>query len=860
MTPKLWKKWPKLFGRRRPASPAPSATPSTNARLPDQGNEEHGSKASSTVATKSYALPSPSATAAEIARPAAPQAPPPALPAKSAPKPPSTESTQQPTPVSTDHDINNLCTECSSVFLKALSHYDSLKDMFRDCDGSKLLVHNRLRKRPIPHHGSFHELKEAARAGCHLCSLIEFYCTGYTVDWEFPILLSLDLRDKDDRGYAFHVRTGESQTEIHLALKGTKNPPPQQAKTHYHPDGGIPEAMFDMIRDWLQQCEIEHKECHHNSPGRMPTRLVDVGTLDSSTVRLIEVNNGLHAPYLTLSHCWGQNPKIYRRTSGGNFEVPLEELPRTFRDAITATRRLGFAYLWVDSLCIIQDDEADWEHEAAKMASVYTHGVLNLAASYSANSHGGLMLKRGQVHVTPCCWKHKSTPVSSNNPWGKWMKADQVCWTFDPQSEFVELGTGQHLPLVSRGWVLQEHVLSPRTVHFLPGEIIWECRQLSARESLHHSTGSPAELVARELNVEEAASPEASPVIQNGFKNFLSPGLDEPKSQSRLYRQWYDMIEQYTDKDLTKSEDRLPAIWALAQRFQDVTGNEYCSGLWKEDLLTGLLFRRLPSRIPDCRTSQLSHGPSWSWASIECGVKFQHTASFGQPLASSSADSNCLPKACLQKLFIVPTEPPSSAMGRTCSAWLGMRTFVRSVVGRRLNWNPYPAEKVAEAMGVSTLFCNSEVWRNYERLNKKYESSHRRSGAGISREEWIRQRARSPIHVFKSRLKGTDRYFGWSGTMWLERELWEKREESRGEMDKILESWPFELDFDTKELAKAYEEKAVRCLHVEGGSGLLVEPVAGPNAVSKIYRRIGVYFGLDGNGSDGWEPITVILK
>ena len=258
----------------------------------------------------------------------------------------------------------------------------------------------------------------------------------------------------------------------------------------------------------------------------MPTRLVEIGTLDSGTVQLVEANNGLHAPYLTLSHCWGQNPTIYRRTTGGNLEVSLEELPQTFRDAITVTRRLGFTYLWIDSLCIIQGDEDDWEREAANMANVYTHGVLNLAASYSADSHGGLMLKRGRVHVTPCCWTHESTPVSSSNPSGRWMKANQVCWTFDPQSEFVDLGTGNPLPLVSRGWVLQENVLSPRTVHFLPGEIIWECRRLSVRESLYHNPESPIGLIDHEPREKATASPKVSPVIRNGFKNFLDPDSD----------------------------------------------------------------------------------------------------------------------------------------------------------------------------------------------------------------------------------------------------------------------------------------------------------------------------------------------
>ncbi len=123
--------------------------------------------------------------------------------------------------VNTNHGINNLCARCSSAFLEALSSYDTLKEMLRRCDGSKLLVQSRLQKKSFPHHTSFVELKEAAGAGCHLCNLIELYCTGYAIDSNLPVVLCLDLRAKRERGYTFYVCTGKDSTEIHLGLKGT---------------------------------------------------------------------------------------------------------------------------------------------------------------------------------------------------------------------------------------------------------------------------------------------------------------------------------------------------------------------------------------------------------------------------------------------------------------------------------------------------------------------------------------------------------------------------------------------------------------------------------------------------------------
>jgi hypothetical protein len=596
---------------------------------------------------------------------------------------------------------------------------------------------------------------------------------------------------------------------------------------------------------------------------KTPTRLVDVGKLDSSTIHLVETSEELRAPYLTLSHCWGQNANISQRTTGGNLEIPFDKLPRTFQDAVTVTRRLGFTYLWIDSLCIIQGDEADWEHESAKMASIYANGVLNLAASYSADSNGGLMLERSQFHVTSCCWKGGTRKASSDSP----------CWTFDPQSEFITLGLRKPLPLISRGWVLQENVLSPRTVHFLPGEIIWECRQLSARESLYYH---PAGL--GKFKEEGTTSPPTNTVTRNGPKSFLRRDPDDtggkqvalelriPKShqehQSQLYRQWYKMVTEYSQKDLTRSEDRLPAIWALAQRFQDRTGDEYCSGLWRDDLFTGLLFRRLEPRPSSLHKSQRSFGPSWSWASIECGVKFEDVI---RPLSSSSTQLNQPPDASLQKLVIVPTEPASLSMGRTRQAELEISTFARDVVGERDDWNPHPGIRVAEALGISTAYgggsLHSDDWRRYESLT-------RRNGRPIppspkdstALDAWARDRTFGQSHQGMSigtMPVRTDCYFGWGGARFSEEARWRKRVEDaqRSGRDKILVSDGFELDFDTKALAARYNGKTVLCLHIKGASGLMVEH----HASSQTYRRIGLYRQVVWCSSDGWEPKTITL-
>ncbi|RGP68537.1 het domain-containing [Fusarium sporotrichioides] len=764
------------------------------------------------------------------------------------------------------------------AFLQALDFYNVGRKMFRECDESYVLVCDRLAEHPVRHHDSFHGLRQAARAGCHLCNLIEAYCTISSVNPNVPVILKFDIRNTCDRRHAFDVSVDKKHTEIRLGLKDDKHALSQLTRTYYHPTGGIPDDIFDMIGDWLRRCQAEHQECRDDSTTHMPTRLVDVGTLDSSTVHLIETGNGFNAPYLTLSHCWGQNASIVRRTTGGNLEIFLKDLPHTFKDAITTTRRLGFTYLWIDSLCIIQGDKIDWERESANMASIYSKGILNLAATYSSDSHGGLFLERTQHHVTSFSWKQQIDPVSSRNAWGEWMQSRQVCWTFDPQSEFGDLGLGRPLPLISRGWVLQENVLSSRTVHFLPGEIIWECRELSARESIYSCPARQSE----EFRGKVVSSFQTVSVTRNGPKNFLrttsdssgdqkttsgqtSGGASHQTPQGQLYRQWYEIVTQYSQKNLTRSEDRLPAIWALAQKFQEMTGDEYFSGLWKNDILTGLLFKRFQPR-PECRTKQTRCGPSWSWASTECRIEFEYAT---PPPFSSTVKMDRLPDASLQRFVIDPTEPRSLSMGRTRQSQLEVRTLARNMVGRRLDWNPSPGEKVARAMGIKHTFgghnLHSEIWRTYGEMRRKYQrKAEQRSIPGyLPVGQWLREarfrKAASTSYEFSHSLETrTDCYFGWAGAKFIEERRWEDRNNrgrSRGQ-DKILGCGSFDLDFDNIELARSYEQKPVLCLHIKGTHGLLVEL----DGNSQMYRRVGVYrqMGTE-HKTDAWEPITVTL-
>lgn len=145
----------------------------------------------------------------------------------------------------------------------------------------------------------------------------------------------------------------------------------------------------DMISTWIKDCHDDHPACKPStSSGTLPTRVIDVGSPDGRTEPRLCDTNGEPGDYIALSHCWGGRQPL--RTTKENICsmktcIPWAKLPNTFQDAISVTRRLGIRYLWIDSLCIVQDDAQDWEREAAKMALIFEAAYITIAATAATN-------------------------------------------------------------------------------------------------------------------------------------------------------------------------------------------------------------------------------------------------------------------------------------------------------------------------------------------------------------------------------------------------------------------------------------------------------------------------------------------
>jgi hypothetical protein len=199
-----------------------------------------------------------------------------------------------------------------------------------------------------------------------------------------------------------------------------------------------------------------------------------VGTPGSPHLRLHITNSDSHmSPYAAVSHCWGgvQNVKQLREANLHSMThgIDLNELPWTFRHAITVTRRIGLQYLWIDSLCIIQDSLEDWTRESSKMGEVYKNCLVNISATAAPNGGTGCFFPRNPARARTC------RVVIERAAKGKMIAKSR---TFDLVPRHMWNDSIYKEPLAERGWVVQEQFLAPRIIHFSRYQIFWECQQL----------------------------------------------------------------------------------------------------------------------------------------------------------------------------------------------------------------------------------------------------------------------------------------------------------------------------------------------------------------------------------------------
>ncbi|KAH6894606.1 hypothetical protein B0T10DRAFT_456832 [Thelonectria olida] len=354
-------------------------------------------------------------------------------------------------------------------------------------------------------------------------------------------------------------------------------------------------AYYGLLRQWIHDCD-SHPGCHGENTmvgtRRIPTRLIDVGDTTSKTVHLSSTrfwSQSQGTKYVALSHPWG-DAKLHDHfsTTSKNIdrrlvnEIPLDELPATFKDAVKVTRELGVQYLWIDSLCIIQGDDGDFKDEAKHMETVFSFAYCVIAASRSTGTSDGFLKKRPDRKF-----------VEFEAPGGSTL---YVCQAIDDFQHHVIDGT-----LNKRGWVLQERALARRTIYFTETQTYWECGEGIRCETLTKMRNNKAAFLG---------DPAFPKVATNSTKG----------GRIRLYESLYT---QYSTLQFTKAYDRPTAIAGLEQRLIRAFGQHGGFGIFDRYFGRSLLWQRGDKPMRDIVfPSQQYRAPTWSWMAYEGGITF----------------------------------------------------------------------------------------------------------------------------------------------------------------------------------------------------------------------------------------------
>ncbi|KAK7177750.1 heterokaryon incompatibility protein [Paraphaeosphaeria sporulosa] len=427
--------------------------------------------------------------------------------------------------------------------------------------------------------------------------------------------------------------------------------------------------VWDLANKWLRECEDSHTECatfHLNKT--LPTRLLDVGS-NNDELRLVTTESlPARTHYATLSHCWGSKPFFtLTRSNFGDFleSIPFDRLSKTFRDAITAARNLEFQYLWIDSLCIMQQDEKDWQHEASKMSQVYSNSSLNIAAADSADSDVGCFFDdRPNI---PNAWKvafPNAGPVpEAKTEWETKERSRHYIWNcINPRSRAL-IDDSQ---LATRAWTLQERLLPPRTLYFGRDQIAWECRLGNAYEA-----------------VEDMFDEGIIRISPGNFSRLLQE--ISPFANVDNVRQWSLLVELYSKRRLSFGRDKLVAISGLARMLAPLYKSNYVAGLWVKDMV------RLMAWYKNTQTELVTENgltpyraPTWSWASLDGEITY--SSAFVEPLEGEYADAEeDLPRPPLAKVLEAVTTYPEDQFGEVTSGFVCLQTqaLFRVTIGTR---------------------------------------------------------------------------------------------------------------------------------------------------------------------------------
>jgi hypothetical protein len=427
---------------------------------------------------------------------------------------------------------------------------------------------------------NFESMTLSAADGCPICKAFYSYLRSDIV--QDPSGLSVKVNFSNRFNLAEHIPERDGVLARAIQLNVMEPHHAKKAMITLLPSLNLgSQECLSQAAAWMQNCMANHKKCNANlgimPSAILPARVLDVSGTTARLVTMADIDTGISTPYLTVSHRWMAHgmPKLLRcNLQTMRQSVQLQTLPAVFQDSIVLARALSICHVWIDSLCIIQDDPTDVQTEISNMSHIYRNAILNVGALKTSfipetgrYEHTGLFVDQNSREPSPF-----QLTIQRANCKGNYFAHIEDLGDF--------LNTS---PLMKRGWVLQERLLSRRSIYF--GSQAWgECSQQLATNQ--YPDGLP-----------EYMQHEGFYGVETPYR--ITTILKQPKydvhdnmSVSYIHRSWTYIAARFSSSELTFEQDYLLALSGIAQEFQVELKENYYAGLWEKDMIRELLWYR----------------------------------------------------------------------------------------------------------------------------------------------------------------------------------------------------------------------------------------------------------------------------
>ncbi|KAH7022082.1 heterokaryon incompatibility protein-domain-containing protein [Ilyonectria destructans] len=406
-----------------------------------------------------------------------------------------------------------------------------------------------------------------------------------------------------------------------------------------------------LSRQWIQDCLHNHDRCQKFTLDFMPKRALKLQQNGKDQYHIILHHPSSTNPYTALSYCWGgdQPHKTTKdKVHAGDCVVNWQVLPRSIQDAIKVTIGLGYEYLWVDSLCIVQDGDQEKAQQIAFMPKIYAKAVVTIVASRAQRAVDGFLHEIDTQSATELCVRLPfKCPDSS--------RSGEVFLT-------KMRSAGASEPIDYRGWTFQERYLSPRVLDYTSNQLSWNCS--TSGENPGYSDG---------WRVGTRNDDNGLYLGSNFYTQEWNPTTTNTNGCHDAITAWRSIVEVYTKRSLTFPKDRILAISGIAEMFAPVLKDQYIAGHWRQSLPFDLLWFIVPGTALQRRQSEYQ-APSWSWAAIMGNIWFNFARA-----ASPSDYEPPKPALSLSDMHTV-LEEKTAVFGAVTSGYIRGRGRIRSLV------------------------------------------------------------------------------------------------------------------------------------------------------------------------------------